>query len=132
MNFLLKPRIALSAVVLAAFTATGAFAADKISIPNEKPVAAAEAPEAVVVIRIAKMKYDTPEVKVKPGDTVVWINDDVMPHNVAFKKGVVGEEAFKGEMLKKDQAYAIKFDEAGTYDYTCTPHPFMRGKVIVE
>ena len=89
-------------------------------------------PPAAVVVHIDKMKYDAPEVTVKAGDTVVWVNQEAMPHNVAFKKGVVGEDAFKGAMLKKGEAYAITFDAAGTYDYTCTPHPFMRGKVIVE
>jgi len=132
MNVPMKPRSLLAAFVLSALTATGALAADKITVPNEKPVAEAEAPEAAVVVHISKMKYETPEVTVKAGDTVVWVNQEAMPHNVAFKKGVVGEDAFKGAMLKKGEAFAIKFDEAGTYDYTCTPHPFMRGKVIVE
>ena len=132
MNVPTKPRSLLAALLIGALTATGALAADKITVPNEKPVAEAEAPPAAVVVHIDKMKYDAPEVTVKAGDTVVWVNQEAMPHNVAFKKGVVGEDAFKGAMLKKGEAYAITFDAAGTYDYTCTPHPFMRGKVIVE
>lgn len=122
----------LSAAIFAAFTATGAFAADRITVVSEAPVAAADAPPATVVVNIAKMKYDTPEVRIKPGDTVVWINQEAMPHNIAFKKGVVAEGDFKGEMLKKDQAYAITFNEAGSYEYHCTPHPFMRATVVVE
>ena len=132
MHFLPSARALVAAAILATAAATGALAADKIALPNETPVAAAEVPEGAIVVHISKMKYDTPELTIKAGDTVVWINQEVMPHNVAFKKGVVGDDAFKGEMLKKDQAYAITFTEAGTYDYFCTPHPFMRGKVIVE
>jgi len=26
----------------------------------------------------------------------------------------------------------VKFDEAGTYYFICTPHPWMYGQVIVE
>jgi plastocyanin len=29
-------------------------------------------------------------------------------------------------------SYTLTFDESGTYDYFCTLHPWMEGKVIVE
>jgi plastocyanin len=29
-------------------------------------------------------------------------------------------------------SYERTFDQAGTFAYHCTPHPFMRGTVIVE
>ena len=125
-------RSALAAVALAAIGATAAFAQDRITLPSETPVPAAEVPTGAIVVNIDKMKYDAPEVTIKAGETVYWINNEVMPHNIAFKKGVVGDEAFRGEMLTRDQAFSITFDEAGTFDYFCTPHPFMRGKVIVE
>lgn len=125
-------RPALAALALVTIGATGAWAQDKITVTSEKPVAAADVPADAVVVGIEKMKYLTPEVTIKAGETVYWVNGEVMPHNVAFKKGIVGEDAFRGEMMTKDQAYAITFNEAGSYDYFCTPHPFMRGKVIVE
>src|SRR5690606_8407639 len=125
-------RSALAAVLLSAVSATGAFAQDKIAVLTQAPVAVAEVPADAIVVNIDKMKYDVPELTVQAGDTVYWVNKEVMPHNVAFKKGVVGDDAFKGEMLKKDQAYAITFNAVGSYEYHCTPHPFMRAKVTVE
>lgn len=125
-------RSALAAVLLSAVSAAGASAQDKIAVLTQAPVAAAEVPADAIVVNIDKMKYDVPELTVQAGDTVYWVNNEVMPHNVAFKKGVVGDGDFRGEMLKKDQAYAITFNEAGDFEYFCTPHPFMRGKVIVE
>ncbi|MFC3569063.1 amicyanin [Paracoccus simplex] len=132
MNFAMKSRAVLTALMLTASGATATLAADAITVPNAAAVPAAEVPAEAIVVNINKMKYDQPELKVKPGDTVYWINKEVMPHNVAFKKGEVGDEPFKGDMLKKDQAYSITFNEAGAYEYHCTPHPFMRAKVIVE
>ena len=41
MNVPMKPRSLLAALLIGALTATGALAADKITVPNEKPVAAA-------------------------------------------------------------------------------------------
>lgn len=131
---LASPTWPLAATLALALAVAGgaAIAADRIVVPSEAPIAAAEAPAGAIVVNIAQMKYDTPELTIKAGDTVVWVNQEAMPHNVAFKKGVVAEQAFQGVMLKKDQAFAITFSEPGAYDYFCTPHPFMRGKVTVE
>ena len=53
MNVPMKPRSLLAALLIGALTATGALAADKITVPNEKPVAEAEAPPAAVVVTIS-------------------------------------------------------------------------------
>lgn len=126
-----KLRAALAAIALSLIGAT-AFAQDKITVPSETAIPAADIPADAVVVEIDKLKYQTPELTVAPGTTVYWVNKEAMPHNVAFKKGVVGEADFKGVMLKRDEAYSITFNEAGGYDYHCTPHPFMRAKVTVE
>lgn len=131
MKFAAKTRTLLTAIALTAMGTQMALA-EKITIVTEKPVAAAEAPADAVVVNIAKMKYETPEVTIKAGQTVTWINAEAMPHNVAFKAGVIGDAKMDGAMMKKDESYSITFNEAGTYDYFCTPHPFMKGKVIVE
>ncbi|MBB5221913.1 amicyanin [Amaricoccus macauensis] len=131
MNLALTTRSLAVALTIALAGASGAAAADAIT-PGETQIPASEAPADAVVVNIAKMKYETPDLKVAPGTTVVWVNQEAMPHNIAFQKGVVGDDAFEGAMLKKDEAYVVTFNEAGTYAYHCTPHPFMRGKVTVE
>ncbi|GLK64690.1 amicyanin (plasmid) [Paracoccus kondratievae] len=131
MNFAKTSRSVLAAVMLVATGALSALADGAIA-PGGSVLTAADVPADAIIVNIDKMKYDQPELTVQAGDTVYWVNREVMPHNVAFKKGVVGDDAFKGEMLKKDQAYAITFNAVGSYEYHCTPHPFMRAKVTVE
>lgn len=126
----LRPVLAVLAIVAA--TAGGAWAQDRITLPSPTAIPAADVPADAVVVAIEKMKYQTPEVTIKAGDTVYWINKEVMPHNVAFRKGDVQDTDFKGDMMGKDEAFAITFNQPGTYAYFCTPHPFMRAKVIVE
>ena len=126
-----KTRTILAAIALSALGAQAALA-DKITIVTPEAASVAEIPADAVRVNIAKMKYDAPEVTIKAGQTVTWVNEEMMPHNVAFKAGMIGDAKLDGAMLKKDQAYSITFNEAGTYDYFCTPHPFMKGKVIVE
>lgn len=131
MTFTSKTRTILASLALSALGTQMALA-EKISILTETPAPAAEAPADAIKVNIAKMKYDQPELTIKVGETVTWINTEAMPHNVAFQAGVVGDAKMDGAMLKKDQSYSITFNEVGTYDYHCTPHPFMKGKVIVE
>lgn len=132
MNLGTRTRACATAIIVMAIGATGAFAADKATVETEKPIAATEVPAGSIVVGIDKLKFETPELTVKAGDTVFWVNKEVMPHNVAFKKGIVSEKAVQGATLRKGQAWAATFHEAGVFDYFCTPHPFMRGKIIVE
>lgn len=34
-------------------------------------------------------------------------------------------------MLEHAESWSYTFEEVGEYDYLCTPHPYMKGKVIV-
>ena len=96
------------------------------------PAAVTTAPQATVVVTAAAMKYDKTEVRIKAGESVAWVNKDVLPHDIAFDKGSPEGKELKSPMLTGGQAWAVKFTQPGTYDYHCTPHPFMKGKVIVE
>lgn len=92
-----------------------------------------EAPGDATKVSIEKMAYGTPEVKVKTGGAVTWTNNDEIAHNVHFRGGPAkGNAKAQGKMLKKGETYTVKFTEAGTYDYICTPHPMMKAKVVVE
>lgn len=71
----------------------------------------------------------TPQVlKVKPGTTVEWVNDEKRTsHSVFFEKEGLEESdrLFPGESWKRT------FDKPGNYPYRCGPHPEMVGTVEV-
>ena len=71
-------------------------------------------------------------ISVKEDQTVTWANEDVAFHSVT--SGVYGEptELFDSGHLDPEQKFSYTFDEKGTFDYFCTLHPWMEGKVIVE
>lgn len=126
-----KLRGAVGACLISLVTAGPALAAGAVEAVSTGPDT--EAKPAAVVVTIDKMKYGQAEVKVKAGDSVTWTNLEVMPHNVHFQKADIGaEQDLMGAMLTAKQSYTVKFNKAGTYGYHCTPHPFMRGKVVVE
>ena len=67
------------------------------------------------------------EITVVPGTTVTWVNKEAMPHTVVdINKG------FRSKTLTKDASFSVTFATAGDYDYLCSIHPNMKGKVIVK
>jgi amicyanin len=83
-----------------------------------------------VEIKIENFAYSPAEIKIKVGDTVVWTNMDDVPHT-ATSTDLSGDR-FDSGLLRKGQSFSYTFKTAGTFSYKCTPHPKMRGKVIVE
>ncbi len=82
--------------------------------------------KALVFIKDFAFHPDT--VQVRPGTTVVWLNCDVRadPHTTTSDAG-----AWASDFLPVGAAFSRRFDEAGQFGYHCTPHPFMKGMVVV-
>ena len=81
---------------------------------------------AEIKIGIDNFTFNPKEVKVKAGDTVVWTNNDDIPHTV------VSLQNFKSKVLDTEQEFAFTFTTPGTYKYFCSLHPHMTGTIVVE
>jgi plastocyanin len=60
------------------------------------------------------------------GATVTWTNQDQEPHTVVANDG-----SFRSPGLGTGATYSYTFPTAGSFDYTCSIHPFMHGTVVV-
>jgi plastocyanin len=69
-------------------------------------------------------KPDT--ITVPIGTTVVWENDDDIVHTVVALDG-----AFRSPALDTEDKFSFTFDKAGTFEYFCSLHPYMKAKVVV-
>jgi len=78
-------------------------------------------------IEIVKHKYSRLTLTVPAGTTVTWLNRDEDVHTV-----VSTTQAFRSGGLETDESYSYKFTKPGVYEYFCTLHPLMTGKVIVK
>jgi plastocyanin len=80
-------------------------------------------------------KYFVPEATtVAKGDTVTWTNEDTVLHTVTSgtpDEGNSGTE-FDSSYLAAGKTFEHQFNTAGTFDYYCTLHPYMTGKVKVQ
>ena len=71
--------------------------------------------------------YSVNELEIKVGDTVTWTNDDDgVIHTVTDADG-----SFDSGFLNPGESWSYTFTEAGAFEYLCTPHPWMRAKVLV-
>jgi nitrite reductase (NO-forming) len=79
--------------------------------------------------------YDPSPANITAGTTVTWINDDNTLHTVVSGSPTSGETSDFGSsttFLAKGKTISHTFDSAGEFDYYCTLHPFMLGKVNVS
>jgi plastocyanin len=91
------------------------------------PISAAVAAEAGPRIEIREHRFSAALVTVPPGTTVTWVNHDDDVHTVTSTV-----DLFRSPGLDSDETYAYTFTRPGTYEYYCTLHPLMTGKVIVR
>jgi plastocyanin len=115
-----------------------AFQSGDSEIKQEKPQIVAKA-DVVMPTKVSRPGceetdscYIPSKITVKQGQTVTWKNEDVAFHSVT--SGFYGEPStlFDSGYLDPEQKFSVTFDEQGTFDYFCTLHPWMAGKVIVD
>ena len=77
--------------------------------------------------------YVPPEITVSSSTTVTWTNEDSIIHTVTegSPQSTGSTPAFDFSIIAPNQTWDNTFDTAGEFDYYCTLHPFMTGKVIV-
>ncbi|MFZ2174808.1 MAG: plastocyanin/azurin family copper-binding protein, partial [Rhodococcus sp. (in: high G+C Gram-positive bacteria)] len=61
------------------------------------------------------------------GTTVAWKNDDPLDHTV-----VAEDRSFDSGLIRSGDTWQRTFSRPGTYEITCTPHPFMKVTVVVK
>lgn len=88
--------------------------------------AAASAQMERTEVEIRAHGFSAPSLTVKAGTTVTWINHDDDAHTVTSTADV-----FRSPGLDTDETFSFTFTRPGTYEYFCTLHPLMTGKVVV-
>lgn len=132
--------VALVAVLLVVFLRNSASAPQ----PSGQPTGSSSAPTenqqnqetesdteplATTKVEIADFAYSPKVITVKKGSTVTWTNQDSMRHDITPDEE---SDDFKAsDLLAKGDSYSFTFEKPGTYTYHCSPHPYMKGTVIV-
>jgi LPXTG-motif cell wall-anchored protein len=91
---------------------------------DSEPTARASASGGVTIQNFA---FAPQTVTVSQGDTVSWTNRDGTAHSATADDG-----SFDTGLLDKGSSATHTFSQAGTFQYHCTPHPYMTATVVVR
>jgi plastocyanin len=99
-------------------------------IARETPLPRATAtPPAVPHVSAVDNGYLPGQMTVHQGTTVVWTNTGSDGHDVT---GDGPGGAWRSGPLAPSEQYQRSFAIVGTYDYACSIHPEMRGRIVVQ
>ncbi len=87
----------------------------------------ASSPAPSTTVTIDNFTFSPMTIEVQRGATIKWINKDDIPHVVASTVGT-----FKSRAIDTDGSFVFTFTEPGTYEYYCSVHPKMTGKIVVK
>lgn len=82
---------------------------------------AATAGPRVHTVLIEGMRFQPEGLTVAPGDTVVWVNRDLVPHTATSKSG-----RFDSHEIASGKSWTYTVPSAGEFTYLCTYHPLMK------
>jgi plastocyanin len=99
--------------------------------PAAAPPAGAAGPSAAardtVMAEVRDFMFRPARLVVAAGTTVVWTNGGQVMHTVTAEDG-----SFDSGAIESGERRAVLFSRSGTFSFRCTPHPFMRGEVVVR
>jgi len=95
-----------------------------LALPLAVGVAAPAFAETITVT-IEKLAFQPAKVKAKVGDTIQWVNKDVLAHSATAR-----DKSFDVIQPPK-KTVSQTLTRAGSFDYYCKYHPNMKGRLDV-
>jgi len=77
-------------------------------------------------VTIDGASFSPADLTVRAGDTIVWLNKDVLAHTATAKGG-----AFDSKVIQPGDSWRLVAKTAGTFPYSCSFHP-MNGTLTVQ
>ncbi len=78
----------------------------------------------MIQVTIDKLVYSPVEIKAKVGDTIEWINKDILAHTATVR----GDWDVT---IVANSSASLVLKKVGTVDYYCRFHPNMKGRITI-
>lgn len=78
-------------------------------------------------VTIENMRFQPQRLTVATGDTVVWLNKDLVPHTATSKAG-----GFDSHAIPTAKSWRLSVQKKGDFAYFCTFHPTMTATLRVK
>ena len=116
----MRTRLPLLFALLALFAGCGG--------EEESPPSTSAGGGDVVEVRMKDIKFVPATVTAKVGQTIRWVNDDAVDHDVKAESGA----DFASDLIGKGETFEAKVSEPGKIPYVCTIHAGQKGSITVE
>lgn len=90
------------------------------------PVANAPVAPKTHTVNIVEMRFKPESLTVVPGDVVVWINKDIVPHTAT------AAGSFDSKTIEPTRSWSFRARRKGEFAYVCTLHPTMKGTLRIK
>ena len=87
--------------------------------------AAVPAQAETIQVMVDKLVFTPAEVSAKVGDTIEWVNRDILAHTATVKGGME-------VMIPARKTGRVTLQKAEAIDYYCRFHPNMKGRITVS
>lgn len=89
-------------------------------------LAAGESPNQQHIVEVRKLEFSPSELAVAPGDTVVWINKDIIPHTIT-----ADDESWDSDFVDTDADWQTVVEAGMSETYFCRFHPTMKARLRI-
>ena len=81
-----------------------------------------------LTVEIKNFSFNPSTITIKTGTKVTWANNDSVAHTVTSDSG----NLLNSTLIAPGQSFSFTFTNPGSTNYHCTPHPTMKGSIVVE
>jgi plastocyanin len=85
------------------------------------------APATTHTVTIEGMRFQPQTLTVNAGDTIVWVNNDLVPHTASSRAG-----GFDSGEIGSGASWRQIVERPGSFAYVCTYHPMMTGLIVAR
>ncbi len=72
------------------------------------------------------------QAEIYSGESIIWKNVDSEPHTITSGFSDAPTGIFDSGIIMASESFEFAFTDSGEYDYYCTVHPWMTGKIMVR
>jgi plastocyanin len=78
-------------------------------------------------VTVDGMSFQPDDLTVASGDTVVWVNKDLVAHTATSETG-----GFDSSAIQPEESWKVAFKKKGEFPYFCRLHPTMQAMLRVK
>jgi plastocyanin len=78
-------------------------------------------------VTIEGMRFQPESLRAARGDTVVWVNNDLVPHTATSETG-----SLDSQIIQAEKSWKFTASKKGEFAYICTFHPTMKATLQIK